>query len=59
MIHRVRLKNFYSIREQIDIDLTISGHAPENEGRSHELCGTKLRIPKCPSEEILNLMSHL
>ena len=47
MIHRLCVNNFYSVRDPLDIDLTISGHVPENSERFAETYrGSDIRAPK-------------
>jgi uncharacterized protein len=47
MIHRLCVSNFYSIREPLDVDLSVSGHAPENPERFAETFqGSSIRVPK-------------
>src|SRR5690349_7109388 len=50
MIHRLRLRNFYSIRDPLEIDLTLSGRVPERSERFAPIYpGSNWKAPKVVS----------
>jgi uncharacterized protein len=47
MIHRLRLQNFYSVRDPLELDLTISDYVPERSERYVPVPpGSRTRVPK-------------
>ena len=47
MIHKLALSNFYCVRDHVEIDLSVSGRAPDRPERLAEVAtGTSKRVPK-------------